>query len=480
MSIKYNDKNGTETVISGLTPGGDLTYGVSTTRSGIKENIEAGIGSTVDVTVTFIEPMPDSDYIVEIFDLTYFCEYTYTDKSANSFQIHFKNTSGVAWTDQSFKYKAFKLYSVDHAASIEADLIDIEADIDIIESKIPSSASSSNKMVTASDFSSVTNRVTTIEGIIPATTSTSNKLINQTELTTALENVEIDVDSALSSTSTNPVQNKVVKAAIDNAKVTVDAAMSTSSTNPVQNKVINTALTAKVAKTELLDLVYPIGSIYLSINSTNPKTLFGGTWTLLSAGYVLKTISSGTGGTTAAAGKTGGTTLSASQVPLRSHTHTYSQSSTATQTTALTASQVPLRSHYHAISTAVWKSAAVSTGGHQHNLKICTTYDTGESSSKYGLAREDSGYTGFYDRGMVVTDSGHTGYVVTGGAHAHNISVPAHNTSAASVSTSAGHAHRITLGTATSGSAGVSTSATHNHDAGMPQSISVYAWKRTA
>lgn len=30
-------------------------------------------------------------------------------------------------------------------------------------------------------------------------------------------------------------------------------------------------------KEDLIDLVYPIGSIYMSVNSINPGTLFGGT-----------------------------------------------------------------------------------------------------------------------------------------------------------------------------------------------------------
>lgn len=35
-----------------------------------------------------------------------------------------------------------------------------------------------------------------------------------------------------------------------------------------------------------IDFVYPIGSIYLSINSTNPSKWFGGTWVAWGAGRV--------------------------------------------------------------------------------------------------------------------------------------------------------------------------------------------------
>lgn len=54
---------------------------------------------------------------------------------------------------------------------------------------------------------------------------------------------------------------------------------------------------------KLVDYIYPIGSIYMSVNSTNPSQLFGGTWTqlkdrfLLGVGDTYKTVSS-TGGVT--------------------------------------------------------------------------------------------------------------------------------------------------------------------------------------
>lgn len=34
------------------------------------------------------------------------------------------------------------------------------------------------------------------------------------------------------------------------------------------------------------DMIYPIGSIYMSVNSANPSTLFGGTWEAWGAGKV--------------------------------------------------------------------------------------------------------------------------------------------------------------------------------------------------
>lgn len=38
---------------------------------------------------------------------------------------------------------------------------------------------------------------------------------------------------------------------------------------------------------KIVDLVYPVGSIYMSVNGTNPGTLFGGTWSRLEDRFLL-------------------------------------------------------------------------------------------------------------------------------------------------------------------------------------------------
>lgn len=50
----------------------------------------------------------------------------------------------------------------------------------------------------------------------------------------------------------------------------------------------------------IVDLIYPVGSIYMSVNSANPETLFGGTWQQIKDRFLLSA------GDTYAAGNTGG------------------------------------------------------------------------------------------------------------------------------------------------------------------------------
>lgn len=97
---------------------------------------------------------------------------------------------------------------------------------------------------------------------------------------------------------------------------------------------LNTAVTtlnaAKLAKTELLDAVYPIGSLYMSVNAADPNTLFGGTWERLKDRFLLAA------GDTYAAGATGGEaahTLTVEEMP--AHTHGISRTGTISEPSVL-------------------------------------------------------------------------------------------------------------------------------------------------
>lgn len=72
--------------------------------------------------------------------------------------------------------------------------------------------------------------------------------------------------------------------------------------------------------------IYPVGSIYMSVNSTNPGTLFGGTWEQLQNRFLL---GAGTSYSNGATGGAASVTLTAAQsgVPAHSHGHTLSAAS---------------------------------------------------------------------------------------------------------------------------------------------------------
>jgi len=66
----------------------------------------------------------------------------------------------------------------------------------------------------------------------------------------------------------------------------------------------------------VIDMVYPVGAIYMSVNSTNPGNLFGGKWEQIKDRFLLAA------GDTYANGSTGGEAthkLTGNEMPVHSH-----------------------------------------------------------------------------------------------------------------------------------------------------------------
>lgn len=79
---------------------------------------------------------------------------------------------------------------------------------------------------------------------------------------------------------------------------------------------LNTFVT-KVLHRDVFDMVYPVGSIYMSANDVDPSTLFGGTWERIQDRFLLAK-----GSNFETLGATGGaTTVSLTQSQMPRHNH---------------------------------------------------------------------------------------------------------------------------------------------------------------
>lgn len=184
-----------------------------------------------------------------------------------------------------------------------------------------------------------------------------------------------------------------------------------------------------------IDNIYPVGSVYISVNSTNPHDLFGGTWEAVGGRFLIGVDSTYT------AGSTGGSTTVAA--------HSHSISARTSDSTTLTTAQIPAHTHTRGTMNI--------TGGFAPWSEGAGSDITGEQGAFYSVASNQYGWgttTGrdsdneymYFDASRSWT--GETSSV--GGGEGHTHSVPAATTSE---------------------QAAVSN---------MPPYLVVYMWKRTA
>ena len=148
------------------------------------------------------------------------------------------------------------------------------------------------------------------------------------------------------------------------------------------NSSVNT-LTSQVNNLSAVNKLYPVGSIYISTSSTNPSSLFGGTWQAYAPGR--KIVGVGSNGKTTynynASGGSSTKTISTSNMP--SHNHTITPAGTVT-------------------STFKGSQVTSSSGGiHSHTVPFGKASN---EASGYGLLPFSSGGDSYYDRVLVTTD----------------------------------------------------------------------------
>ena len=188
---------------------------------------------------------------------------------------------------------------------------------------------------------------------------------------------------------------------------------------------------------EVIDKVYPVGSIYMSVNNADPGTLFGGTWERIQGKFLLGASSGHTAGSTGGAESV---TLTQAQLPAHAHSvpaHTHS---------------VP--NHTHNVPSHTHTATCASAGDHYHNVR--RTMNAASGSARYSF----EGSTNVYKP------------TLNAGAHTHTITVKA---AAAFNTTSSGACTTGSGGEGNTGSTG------NGAEVGiMPPFLAVYMWKRTA
>lgn len=166
-------------------------------------------------------------------------------------------------------------------------------------------------------------------------------------------------------------------------------------------------------KSELLDATYPVGSIYMSVNKTDPGTLFGGKWQKLPAGrcligagsYTPTSTSTGDASTTYTAGAQGGQRqryVTSSCLPSHSHSARLGTAS----------------SHYHVVPLCdnLKPSGSVNVGSHSSIEKTANYVHRIVSVGSQGVIRKDDSMLG----------AGGDYYVATtesAGSHTHSLAI---------------------------------------------------------
>ena len=168
---------------------------------------------------------------------------------------------------------------------------------------------------------------------------------------------------------------------------------------------------------DLLNKVYPVGSIYMSVVNVSPASFLGGTWQAIEQGRMLMAA-----GSSWQAGTTGGAayhTLTVQEMPAHDHSatetaaggHTHGASTGTAGAHAHSGSALEAGPHAHNASTG-------TAGSHDHASSMGTAGDHSHTGSTNNAGNH--AHSGSTD---MTGDHQHTGTTGAAGAHAHNMNI---------------------------------------------------------
>ena len=161
---------------------------------------------------------------------------------------------------------------------------------------------------------------------------------------------------------------------------------------PIIKEEINNLESKKVNLSDLIDLIYPIGSIYMSVNSVSPETFLGGEWEQIKDTFLLCS------GDTYSSGSIGGSSTVKANVSVNDH--------------SLTTAQMPAHTHGPGTLSGYYKCRETDDSGSSYSGAERVTFSAFDVNSSPS---------------SVVINSGATASTGEGLGHNHEVTILEHN-----------------------------------------------------
>lgn len=231
----------------------------------------------------------------------------------------------------------------------------------------------------------------------------------------------------------------------------------------------------------MLDMLYPVGSIYMSVTATSPAVLFGGRWQQIKGKFILSS------NTNFPAGSTGGSNikqLQPSEMPQHTHTVTVTASTNsptvtiaAKNVTATTGGQS--QTHTHSVTFPKTNATTTTAGAHKHtrgNMDITGTF-SGVGEKYDGVPNT---LTGAFYRVNTKKDPSQGVPLSNSGNKDDYFGFEASRTWTGQTNEQGGHSHTASVGPVTMTTGGVSANHTHSITVAVPgQTVNVANYTHT-